>query len=44
MSLNEVFLKNEEGYINANFIKEEKIDLKIDFRFFESLCLAWVSG
>jgi phosphopantetheinyl transferase len=44
MSLNEVFLKNEEGYINANFIKEEKIDLKIDFRFFENLCLAWVSG
>jgi hypothetical protein len=44
MSLNEVFLKNEEGFINANFIKDKTTDLKIEFHFFEKLCLAWVVG
>jgi len=42
MSLNEIFYEHGQGFINANFIKEQKVDLKIEFRFFEDLCLAWV--
>ena len=42
MSLNELRFEKGEGFINANFIKDEKIDLKIHFRFFDNLCLAWV--
>jgi len=42
MSLNELIFENDEGYIIAQYIKEEKIDLKIQFKFFENLCLAWV--
>ena len=42
MSLNEIFFEGQEGFINANFIKDKKMDLKIEFRFFEGLCLAWV--
>ena len=34
--------QTECGFINAHFIKEEKIDLKIEFRFFDNLCLTWV--
>jgi len=43
MSLNHVFFENEHGFINAQFIKEEIIELRIEFHFFESLCLAWVA-
>lgn len=42
MSLNELFWENEHGFINANFIKDKKTDLKIEFRFFENLCLTWL--
>ena len=42
MSLNEVCYEDGQGFINANFIKEQKVDLKIEFRFFGDLCLAWV--
>lgn len=42
MSLNELFLENGEGFINANFIKNTMIDLKIEFRFLQNLCLTWV--
>jgi 4'-phosphopantetheinyl transferase len=42
MKLNDVFLENSQGFINANFINEETIDLQIQFRFFGDLCLAWV--
>ncbi len=34
--------QTEYGFINAHFIKDEKIDLKIEFRFFDNLCLTWV--
>ena len=44
MSLNQLFFEKDHGFINANFIKDEKVDLKIEFRFFENLCLAWVAG
>lgn len=42
MKLNELYFKNNQGFINANFIKDERVDLKIEFKFFENLCLAWV--
>ena len=35
-------LNFDEGIINCEFIKEEKIHLKIKYKFFEGLCLAWV--
>ncbi len=42
MKLCSVFFENREGFIQANFIKKEVFDLKIDFRFFGDLCLAWL--
>ena len=42
MRLHELYLENEEGYIQANFIKDCVEELKIEFRFFENLCLSWV--
>lgn len=42
MGMEKLFIENEKGFIDAHFIKEEKIDLKIEFRFFDNLCLAWV--
>jgi phosphopantetheinyl transferase len=40
--LDQLFVKDEHGFINAHFIKEQRADLKIEFKFFEKLCLAWV--
>ncbi|MGN6530962.1 MAG: 4'-phosphopantetheinyl transferase family protein [Ginsengibacter sp.] len=42
MKLCSLFFENREGFIHASFIKEEVFDLKIDFRFFGDLCLAWL--
>ncbi|MEO6905784.1 MAG: 4'-phosphopantetheinyl transferase superfamily protein [Ginsengibacter sp.] len=42
MSIDELFFENGQGFINAHFIKEQRIDLKIEFRFFDTLCVAWV--
>ena len=42
MGMDDLFFANEEGFINAHFIKDERINLKIEFRFFDKLCLAWV--
>ncbi|HUZ57884.1 MAG TPA: 4'-phosphopantetheinyl transferase superfamily protein [Hanamia sp.] len=44
MGMDELFFENDEGFIDAHFIKDERIELKIEFRFFENLCLAWVMG
>ncbi|MEO6843785.1 MAG: 4'-phosphopantetheinyl transferase superfamily protein [Ginsengibacter sp.] len=44
MSLNELHFENDLGFIDAYFIKETTVDLKIKFKFFENLCLAWVVG
>jgi phosphopantetheinyl transferase len=40
--LDQLSLKDNEGFIKAHFIKEERSDLKIGFRFFGKLCLAWL--
>ncbi|HEU5366641.1 MAG TPA: 4'-phosphopantetheinyl transferase superfamily protein [Hanamia sp.] len=42
MKLNELLFENDRGYINAKFINKEINDLRIEFRFFGELCLAWV--
>jgi len=42
MRMDELFFKNNEGFINAHFIKDERIELEIEFKFFDKLCLAWV--
>ncbi|HEY5462354.1 MAG TPA: 4'-phosphopantetheinyl transferase superfamily protein [Hanamia sp.] len=42
MGLEQLFFENGRGIIDAYFLKNERIDLKIEFRFFGNLCLAWV--
>ena len=42
MSIDQLFFENEKGFIEARFINDQTIQLKIDFRFFGNLCLAWV--
>lgn len=42
MSLKKLVLENEQGFINAHFINEKKSSLRVEFRFFGNLCLAWV--
>jgi phosphopantetheinyl transferase len=40
--IDNVSFENESGCIDAHFVKEENISLKIEFRFFDKLCLAWL--
>jgi phosphopantetheinyl transferase len=42
MALRELSFENGEGIIGASFIKDQITELKIHFRFFGELCLAWV--
>lgn len=42
MSINQIFFDDEKGFIEAYFIKDTTIPLKIEFRFLGKLCLAWV--
>ena len=35
-------LNADEGIINCEFIKEGKVLLKIQYKYFDGLCLAWV--
>ena len=35
-------LNTDNGIINCEFIKEEKISLEIQYKYFDGLCLAWV--
>jgi phosphopantetheinyl transferase (holo-ACP synthase) len=44
MGIRNVFLENDEGVIDAYFKNETTVELKIEFRFFKNLCLAWVVG
>jgi Phosphopantetheinyl transferase len=36
-------LDADEGIINCEFIKEEKVPLGIQYKYFKGLCLAWVA-
>lgn len=42
MTIEKISLENKRGFLNVSFQKQKKIPLKIDFIFFDSLCLAWV--
>ncbi len=42
MGIDHLSFENERGLIEAHFIKDVRTDLKIEFRFFDHLCLAWV--
>jgi phosphopantetheinyl transferase len=42
LKLKKLLFENNHGSINAQFIKDEKIDLQIEFKFFGALCLAWL--
>ena len=35
-------LNADEGIINCEFIKEGRVPLKIQYKYFDGLCLAWV--
>jgi phosphopantetheine--protein transferase-like protein len=43
MIIEQLSFEKEQGFIKAHFIKNEKTDLIIEFRFLGGLCLAWVS-
>ncbi|MEO5649035.1 MAG: 4'-phosphopantetheinyl transferase superfamily protein [Ginsengibacter sp.] len=40
--IDDLSFENESGCVDARFVKEKSISLKIGFRFFDNLCLAWV--
>ena len=44
MVIDQLFFEKEQGNINAHFIKDEKTYLKLEFRFFEKLCLVWATN
>lgn len=44
MVIDQLFFEKEQGNINAHFIKEERTELKLEFRFFEKLCLVWATN
>ena len=37
-----MFVQNIEGFITCLFTKELKKEINVHFRFFESICLAWI--
>lgn len=41
MHVNAINLK-EQGVVQCKFTKEQKVDLDIEYKMFEDLCLAWV--
>jgi len=43
MVISQLKFHEESGIVNACFIKEQSTDLMIHFRFFDQLCLAWVT-
>jgi len=42
IGLKKLLIENDAGVIDAYFKKDSTVDLKIEFRFFQNLCLAWV--
>lgn len=42
MGIKKLFFEQDAGVINAYFRKGTTVDLKIEFRVFKNLCLAWV--
>lgn len=44
LPIQQVYRDGERGILKAQFSKEFVQDLEIEYRFFDSLCLAWVVG
>lgn len=44
LPIKQIFFKKDSGLLKAQFSKEIVQDLDIEYRFFDSLCLAWVEG
>lgn len=42
MIIQDISFKNDEEFVEARFEKEQTALLRIDFKFFENLCLTWV--
>jgi phosphopantetheinyl transferase len=42
MIIDQLFIENEEGIVSARFLNSMEIPLKLQFKFFENLCLVWV--
>lgn len=42
MAILEIIRENEHSWLKAQFIKDSTTDLRIHFRFFDSLCLVWL--
>lgn len=42
MSIDHLFFENSHGVIKSHFQMQQRIDLKVEFKFFENLCLTWV--
>lgn len=42
MAILEIIQDSENSWLHAQFIKDSTTDLHIHFRFFDSLCLAWL--
>lgn len=42
MFIDDLNYEKNQGYMKAHFEKEERSNLKVEFRFFKNLCLAWV--
>jgi len=43
INVNPVEIRKEEGVIKCRFSKEEPVDLNIEYKMFNELCLAWVA-
>lgn len=44
LPIKQIYFKKDSGLLKAQFSKEIVQDLDIEYRFFDSLCLAWVEG
>jgi phosphopantetheinyl transferase len=42
MGMDRLHYLDEEGWIEAHFTQGKRIDLLVNFRFFDDLCLAWL--
>jgi phosphopantetheinyl transferase len=42
MTIQNFSFKNDEGFVEARFEHGQPVSLKINFKFFENLCLTWV--
>ncbi len=39
-----IFLNDDQGIVSCRFLKNKEMNLKINFRLIQNLCLAWITG